>query len=100
MHGQWWWHEDSRCARAATALDNEPLKFGQPELAGCEVQAPKPLDDAATLSKLYGSAFDANARGHGSILVLGNHGTSTSMLTRLLMLMGLFQGNNRGAHLL
>ena len=47
---------------------------------------------------LYGAPFLGEHSGSGGILVLGNHNSGTSMLTRLIMLMGAFQGNLEGAH--
>lgn len=111
-------HARSRCARSNCSVHNDPLprqphtplvtgaqaithieepSQSPPDLTGCQAKAHEPLDSPELLSSLYGSSFDANVRGQGSVLLLGNHGTSTSMLTRLLMLMGLFQGNRRGA---
>lgn len=49
------------------------------------------------LRTLYGTTFQQTHNGEGSIAVLGHHNSGTSMLTRLLMLMGAFHGNLDGA---
>lgn len=66
-------------------------------LAQCEPEPPQPLDPPETLRDLYGSGFDAAQQGTGQVLILGNHNTGTSMLVRLVMLMGLFHGDKAGA---
>lgn len=59
------------------------------------------FDNIPVLRKLYGPVFDTvrirQGQGRGSMLVLGHHNSGTSMLARLLMLMGAFQGNLDGA---
>lgn len=50
------------------------------------------MDDPQVQRALYGEQFNPSITGTGSVLVLGNHNSGTSMLTRMLMLLGLYQG--------
>ena len=54
------------------------------------------MDDIPTLRALHGSQFDPDSKGYGSVLVLGNHNTGTSMLMRGLMMLGLYAGPKQG----
>jgi hypothetical protein len=68
------------------------------ELQSCNFTTPKEFDPYLVNRKLYGPWFDANSNGRGQMLILGQHNSGTSMLARLLMLMGAFQGNVKGTH--
>lgn len=70
------------------------------ELQRCNFTTPREFDPYLVLRKLYGPWFEANGRGRGQMLILGQHNSGTSMLARLLMLMGAFQGNVKGVVLL
>ena len=70
-------------------------------LLTCSFKTPKRFDTADVLQQLYGPYFStatAAPTESGSMFVLGNHNSGTSVLTRLVMLMGAFQGNLNGAH--
>lgn len=68
-------------------------------MLSCNFTTPQNFDPPAVLQKLYGPYFDKMLSGRGSLLVLGQHNSGTSMLARLLMLMGAFQGNAHGLSL-
>lgn len=63
------------------------------QLWRCEYRPPSRFDSARVIAHLYGDKFNVHTSGKGAIFVFGNHNTGTSMLARLLMLMGAFQGN-------
>lgn len=64
------------------------------DLLGCEYDPPKAFDPQHLLKLLYGDKFDVkDTSGSGSIVVLGAHNSGTSMVTRLIMLLGAFGGN-------
>eukprot|EP00892_Ulva_mutabilis_P006490 jgi/Ulvmu1/4212/UM019_0191.1 len=65
-------------------------------LLSCNFTTPQSFDPPMVLQKLYGPYFDKALSGKGSLLILGQHNSGTSMLARLLMLMGAFQGNVHG----
>jgi hypothetical protein len=67
------------------------------QLWRCNFAYNRSFDSPNVLRVLYGNPFLSEHDGAGSMLVLGNHNSGTSMLTRLLMLMGAFQGNLEGA---
>ena len=67
------------------------------ELHDCTFKTPTMWDPPETLRQLYGMTFLPERAGKGSIVVLGHHNSGTSMLTRLIMLMGAFHGNLSGA---
>ena len=60
---------------------------------------PSGMDAPQILVELYGNGFLSEHSGEGSMVVLGNHNSGTSMLARLLMLMGAYQGQLSGAWL-
>lgn len=69
-------------------------RAGQVDLLNCEYDPPTQFDTPDLLAKLYGEHFDPNdSSGHGNIVVLGAHNSGTSMVTRLIMLLGAFAGN-------
>lgn len=68
-------------------------------MLSCNFTRPQHFDPPMVLRKLYGPYFDSTLSGRGSLLILGQHNSGTSMLARLLMLMGAFQGNVHGAFL-
>lgn len=82
-------------------FDPEILEFislsvcaGQLDLLKCEYDPPTEFDKAHLLERMYGRHFDASdTSGRGNIVVLGAHNSGTSMVTRLIMLMGAFAGN-------
>ena len=47
------------------------------------------------LSEIYGDRFDPKVVGKGRIFVLGQHNSGTSITTRLLMLLGAYQGSSK-----
>ena len=47
------------------------------------------------LAYLYGDQFHIKNTGAGRILVLGQHNSGTSITTRLIMLLGAFQGSSQ-----
>lgn len=69
------------------------------QLWQCTFVYPRGFDPPNILRSLYGAPFMGETEGSGSMLVLGNHNSGTSMLTRLIMLMGAFQGNLASARL-
>lgn len=67
---------------------------GQLDLLKCEYDPPTEFDKPHLLERLYGRHFDVtDTSGTGGIVVLGAHNSGTSMVTRLVMLMGAFAGN-------
>ena len=67
---------------------------GSLDLLACEYDPPTQFDQPQLLQRLYGRHFDpASTSGAGNIVVLGAHNSGTSMVTRLIMLMGAFGGN-------
>ena len=67
---------------------------GQIDLLNCEYDPPTRFDTRDLLTKLYGKHFSPHDKsGHGNIVVLGAHNSGTSMVTRLIMLLGAFAGN-------
>lgn len=64
------------------------------DLLGCEYNPPTKFDPPQLLKLLYGDKFDVqDTSGSGSVVVLGAHNSGTSMVTRLIMLLGAFGGN-------
>lgn len=73
-----------------------PAETTAANMLSCNFTTPQSFDPPMVLQKLYGPFFDKTLSGKGSLLVLGQHNSGTSMLARLLMLMGAFQGNVHG----
>lgn len=70
------------------------MYYGQMDLLGCEYNPPTEFDPPKLLKLLYGDQFDVrDTSGSGSVVVLGAHNSGTSMVTRLIMLLGAFGGN-------
>ena len=69
------------------------------ELRDCSFTTPNVFDTPEVLRQLYGGPFLTARHGKGAIVVLGNHNSGTSMLTRLIMLMGAFLGSLNAAPL-
>lgn len=67
--------------------------FKKLDILGCEYDPPTEFDRPELLAKLYGRHFAPAEQGSGKIVVLGHHNSGTSMVTRLVMLMGAFAGN-------
>lgn len=64
------------------------------DFLNCQYDTPQRFDPPELLHKLYGRHFDAHSSaGRGNIAVLGAHNSGTSMVTRLIMLLGAFAGN-------
>jgi hypothetical protein len=62
----------------------------------CPPRPPRPPDPPAVLRELYGDGFDLGApNGTGTVVVVGMHNSGTSLVTRLLMLMGVFAGKRK-----
>jgi hypothetical protein len=62
----------------------------------CSLKPPVGFDPPSVLHRLYNSQFStSDMTGSGGIIVLGQHNSGTSMVTRLVMLLGAFAGNYR-----
>lgn len=68
------------------------LPLAATDASKCPPHAVLPMDKPEVLQQLYGQQFSANVTGTGSVLVIGQHHSGTSMLTRMLMLLGLYAG--------
>jgi hypothetical protein len=80
------------CTRVAFL--SRRIHAGQIDLLNCEYDPPTQFDQPELLKKLYGRQFHPNDQsGHGNVVVLGAHNSGTSMVTRLIMLLGAFAGN-------
>ena len=72
---------------------NSLVSAGQHDLLHCTYNPPNKFDHPKLLALLYGDAFNPHKAGQGEIVVLGQHNSGTSIVTRLIMLLGAFQGN-------
>lgn len=64
------------------------------DMLACLYDPPMTFDTPYLYKQLYGDAFDpTDTSGSGEILVLGQHNSGTSMVAKLVMLLGAFQGN-------
>ena len=53
------------------------------------------FDSPAVQRELYGDQFETTKTGRGQIFVLGQYNSGTSITTRLIMLLGGFQGSKK-----
>jgi hypothetical protein len=76
------------------SLEHGSCGTGQVDLLNCEYDPPNHFDTPDLLRKLYGRGFNLDDKsGSGGIVVLGAHNSGTSMVARLIMLLGAFAGN-------
>jgi hypothetical protein len=76
----------------------EAVSFRE-QVFNCAVETSATFDNATTLRYLYGDHFSTDrnrTEGRGSVLIFANHNSGTSILARLFMLFGAFQGNLAG----
>ena len=87
-------HNVSIVHSEGSACTSFTLSAGQIDLLKCEYDPPTEFDKPHLLERLYGRHFDVtDLSGKGGIVVLGAHNSGTSMVTRLIMLLGAFAGN-------